>query len=241
MLLVAVATATLSLTLRSAPTLPLKAAPRASFRVMPEMATEDPPPGPPGPINWGAVAKYPFATVAEYAIIAAGFRAIDSVATLPAIAVPPLFFFLSLRSRIFSPLLASRPNRAEQGGKANPPDRKVPSWTPPGIAFPFIWLTISCLRATSSFLIWGATGRKLCSAPLLVLVLHLCVGDTWNAVTKCPTAPPSPTLTLAHPNAARYLLESCTAPHCTAPNPADDRRLLPSVWNAGSVPLPLAC
>ena len=31
---------------------------------------------------------------------------------------------------------------------------------------------------------WRACGRTLFSAPLLALVLHLCVGDTWNCVTN---------------------------------------------------------
>ena len=61
---------------------------------------------------------------------------------------------------------------------------KRPSWTPPGFAFPIIWITISLLRAASSTLVWRACGRTLFSAPLLALVLHLCVGDTWNCVTN---------------------------------------------------------
>ena len=92
---------------------------------------------------------------------------------------------LPLASLASSPFLpAQRPNRAEQDGNATPAEIKRPSWTPPGIAFPFIWLTISCLRAASSTLIWRSTGRYLFSLPLLALVLHLCVGDTWNCVTN---------------------------------------------------------
>lgn len=142
------------------------------------------PSSPPSPVAWGQLSKYPVATFTEWALISSLFLAIDSVVTLPAFTVPPLFFFMSLRSRIFSPLLASRPNRAAQGGKATPSNRKVPDWMPPGIAFSYIWLTISGLRASSSFLVWRACGRKLCCWPLLVLMLHLCVGDTWNSITK---------------------------------------------------------
>lgn len=137
-----------------------------------------------GPIAWAQVGKYKFAVLAELSLIAACFRAIDVLLTLPAFAIVPLFLFLSLRSRVFSPLVASRPVRSEQLGAATPIEVKRPSWTPPGIAFPFIWSTISILRATSSLLVWRATGRKLFSLPLLVLVLHLAIGDTWNNITN---------------------------------------------------------
>ena len=145
----------------------------------------------PSGVDWAHVGKYPLATVGEFMLIAALLKGIDLLPfTLPTFMVPPLFAFLSLRSRIFSLLPASRPPR---GGFDNPDgERKAPvpievkrpSWTPPGIAFPFIWLTISCLRAASSTLIWRACGKVLFSPPLLVLVAHLCIGDTWNCVTN---------------------------------------------------------
>ena len=61
---------------------------------------------------------------------------------------------------------------------------KRPSWTPPGIAFPFIWLTISALRAASTTLIWRACGKSLVCTPILFLIAHLCIGDTWNCITN---------------------------------------------------------
>ncbi len=127
---------------------------------------------------------YPAATVTQWTVIAGLLRAIDSVGTLPGILVPPLFGFLALRSRVFSILAARRPDRAAQEGKATPKDVKRPWWTPPGIAFPFIWITIAVLRSWSSLLVWRASGRVLCSWPLLALVAHLCVGDTWNCVAN---------------------------------------------------------
>jgi len=134
---------------------------------------------------------YPGATLTEFSIIAALLKAVDTLVTLPTAAVPPLFFFLSLRSRIFSVLPASRPPRGgyenEEEGKRKAPvptEVKRPSWTPPGIAFPFIWLTISVLRAASSTMVWAATGRTLFHPALLTLVLHLCIGDTWNCITN---------------------------------------------------------
>ena len=142
------------------------------------------------PVDWAHLAAYPLATAGEFAILAALFRAVDAVVTLPTFLVPPLFLFLSLRSRIFSFVPASRPPRGgyeNEPGKRRAPVRaevKRPSWTPPGFAFPIIWITISLLRAASSTLVWRACGRTLFSAPLLALVLHLCVGDTWNCVTN---------------------------------------------------------
>ena len=133
-------------------------------------------------------AKYPVATAAQFGLIAATFKAVDLVGTLPAPLVPPLFAFLSLRSRLFSPLSANRPPRGGYtvDGKQvpTPEETKRPWWTPPGIAFPFIWLTITALRAASSLVVFKATGRALFSPPLLLLALHLSVGDTWNCVTN---------------------------------------------------------
>ena len=61
------------------------------------------------PVDWAHLAAYPLATAGEFAILAALFRAVDAVVTLPTFLVPPLFLFLSLRSRIFSFVPASRP------------------------------------------------------------------------------------------------------------------------------------
>jgi len=132
--------------------------------------------------------KYPAATAVQFGLIAAFFRGVDAVAPLPGPLVPPLFAFLSLRSRIFSPLPANRPPRGgfNVDGKRvpTPPETIRPWWTPPGIAFPFIWLTITALRAASSLIVYRNTGRALCAPPLLLLALHLSVGDTWNSVTN---------------------------------------------------------
>ena len=142
------------------------------------------PSSPPPPVDLARLAVYPAATGVEWALIAGLFAAVDAIGPLPGFVVPPLFLFLSLRSRIFSPLSASRPDRSAQGGGPTPLSVKRPWWTPPGIAFPFIWITISFLRASSSFLVWQAGGRVLASPTLLALVAHLCVGDTWNCITN---------------------------------------------------------
>ncbi len=69
---------------------------------------------------------YPFATLTEFAVIASLFKFIDSVLVLPPACVPPLFLFLSLRSRIFSILPAQRPPRGGYDGSATPKEIKRP-------------------------------------------------------------------------------------------------------------------
>jgi hypothetical protein len=61
-----------------------------------------------GGIDWAQTAKYPLATAAQAGLIASLFRAVDACGQLPALLVPPLFAFLSLRSRLFSLLPANR-------------------------------------------------------------------------------------------------------------------------------------
>ena len=73
-----------------------------------------------------------------------------------------------------------KPHQVDGKRVPTPADTIRPWWTPPGIAFPFIWLTITGLRAISSMIVFKACGRTLFSPPLLLLALHLAVGDTWN-------------------------------------------------------------
>ena len=95
----------------AAPRLPLA----ASVRMSDAPATA-------GGIDWAETAKYPVATAAQAGLIATFFRAVDACGQLPAPLVPPLFAFLSLRSRLFSPLPANRPPRGgfEVDGKRVP-------------------------------------------------------------------------------------------------------------------------
>lgn len=129
------------------------------------------------------IVKYVAATGIQFGVLAGALKAIDKFVFLPKPAVGALFAFLSLRSRVASVLDNSRPNREAMDGQATPSEIRRPSWTPPGIAFPFIWLTITGLRGVSSAMVYGQTDA-LCSAPLLAMVLHLCIGDTWNTITN---------------------------------------------------------
>ena len=126
-------------------------------------------------------AKYVGATAVQYKLLMLALSGVDKLLKLPKPAVWLLFAFLSLRSRVVSLLDNSRPNREAQKGKATPVDVKRPSWTPPGIAFPFIWLTITALRATAAQMAYAGSLRN---PALDALVLHLCIGDTWNCITN---------------------------------------------------------
>lgn len=133
-------------------------------------------------IQWSLIfifLKYPFTfllnqisvlTLPEYTktIIKTGF-------------VTFFFLFMSLRSRIFSPLDNSRPKpTADEPVFKN---RLRPSWQPKPIVFPIVWSTIALLRTISSVIIWQTTG-SLISFPLLCIMAHLSIGDTWNTINN---------------------------------------------------------
>jgi hypothetical protein len=79
------------------------------------------------PTDFKQLAVYPLATAGEFAVIASLFKAIDTtVVVLPSFIVPPIFLFLSLRSRVFALLPAKRPPRGGFEGSATPKDVKRP-------------------------------------------------------------------------------------------------------------------
>lgn len=136
-----------------------------------------------------AMVALPTLTATQFVTIAGLFRLIDTYAPAALLssraatpAVWSAFLFLAVKSRVFSLLDNSRPQR--EGEAAAKAERRRPTWTPPPLAFPIIWSTIGLLRASSATVVWRATGRKLCSWPLLALVAHLCIGDSWNHITN---------------------------------------------------------
>lgn len=90
--------------------------------------------------------------------------------------VTALFFaLLSIRSRIFS-LLDNTRSRTTY-------DQVIrPRWSPPPLAFPIVWMLIAVLRVISSVLIWQDINHKFLVLPLILFVIHLAVGDTWNTI-----------------------------------------------------------
>jgi translocator protein len=79
-------------------------------------------------------------------------------------------------------------SRREAGEAAD--EKLMPGWTPPGVVFPIMWvLVVAPLRAFASALVYEtSTGRlneaHLNDPVLLCLMLHLCIGDTWNTANN---------------------------------------------------------
>jgi len=80
-----------------------------------------------------------------------------------------------------------------EGGAEPAPDaaeRIEPSWKPPGVVFPLAWVGfVAPLRAFASSLVYEASSGRLneghLNDPVLLwLVLHLCIGDTWNTLNN---------------------------------------------------------
>ncbi|TAE59332.1 MAG: TspO protein [Nostocales cyanobacterium] len=90
--------------------------------------------------------------------------------------VTALFFaLLSIRSRIFSLLDNTRSRKTY--------DQVIrPKWAPPPLAFPIVWMLIAVLRVISSVLIWQKLDHQFFVLPLILFVIHLAVGDTWNTI-----------------------------------------------------------
>jgi len=130
------------------------------------------------------------------------------------------FYGLALKSRVFNPMSNARPKPATKeieieiesavdddnkdgdtpnGGGGGPVDeapRKMPSWTPPGVVFPIVWLLIiGPLRATSSSLVVSELLSRSASASagsssvygsttIMALMAHLSIGDIWNTINN---------------------------------------------------------
>lgn len=145
------------------------------------------------PVDYDALLKYHAAIATQMTLFTCGLAALDTVVdatgiTVPFPAVAALFYGLSLKSRTFNPLNNARPNMPQPGGDEAPSpgfkDRNMPSWTPPGIVFPIMWiLIIGPLRAYSSALVVESTGHFLDPA-ILAFLFHLSVGDVWNTINN---------------------------------------------------------
>ncbi|MBD2353145.1 TspO/MBR family protein [Tolypothrix sp. FACHB-123] len=87
-----------------------------------------------------------------------------------------LFFaLLSIRSRIFSLLDNTRSRQTY--------DQVIrPRWSPPPLVFPIVWMVIAVLRVISSVLVWQQMNHQFLVLPLILFVVHLALGDTWNTI-----------------------------------------------------------
>ncbi|MBE8986998.1 TspO/MBR family protein [Nostoc sp. LEGE 12450] len=104
---------------------------------------------------------------------------IDSNSSLPSwfstLLTGLLFALLSIRSRVFSLLDNTRSRQTY--------DQVIrPRWSPPPLVFPIVWMIIAALRVISSVLVWQQMNHQFLVLPLILFVVHLALGDTWNTI-----------------------------------------------------------
>lgn len=137
--------------------------------------------------RWDVVATltYLAATITQIGAMTALLWGMDrAMGLIAGMALPPwamtvtacgFFAFVTLRSRLFSWLDNTRNSGRYQS-------LRRPGWAPPPLAFPIVWMTIAVLRVTSAYLIWSALGQTFLCWPLVIYVIHLSLGDTWNTI-----------------------------------------------------------
>uniref|UniRef100_A0A7S1FM29 Uncharacterized protein n=1 Tax=Corethron hystrix TaxID=216773 RepID=A0A7S1FM29_9STRA len=135
-------------------------------------------------LDISALLRYVVAGIVQIGSIAGVFKLFDlsgASAVLPVPGVIAMVYFLSLKSRIFNLLDNSRPDVETKGFG----DRTAPSWTPPGVFFPIMWLLIiGPLRAYSTSLIFQSNGGVLCDPTILSFMFSLSIGDIWNTINN---------------------------------------------------------
>jgi len=160
-----------------------------------------------GEVDFDALIKYHASIVLQMGILFSLLTGLDYVvssvlATDDAVTVVPfwatciLFFGMSLKSRTFNPLDNTRPDLSSiiegqdpksdssSGSTKGFGDRVMPSWTPPGIIFPIMWvLIIGPTRAYTASLVYASTGH-FADPAILALFFHLAVGDVWNTINN---------------------------------------------------------
>lgn len=138
-----------------------------------------------------AITKYAIATAVQMSAFFVLLNAMDwSVARLglgvdgvPVWANCAFFYACSLKSRVFNPLSNERPKLASLD--KNNMETIRPSWTPPGVTFPIMWLLIvGPLRAYSASLVVAASGGEYASLAIFSFLFHLTIGDIWNTVNN---------------------------------------------------------
>jgi len=145
-------------------------------------------------LDKSALIKYFGATVVQFASINMFLFCLDyciallSEQALARKIIALLFFgFMSVKSRTFSFLDNSRPS--SKSLKQRNREMKTPSWMPPPIAFPIIWSTIGVLRTISSFIVWERNSFTFLSFPIIMMMFHLSIGDTWNTINNVDKRP----------------------------------------------------
>ena len=145
-------------------------------------------------IDWTAfLVKYPIGLAGQLLLLFGLFTGIDALLALPSsplttkvpFAINVVFLYMfNVKSSLFSLLPNSpREQRKLQLEDGQREQRKVASWTPPGLAFVLGWPVLTFgLRAITGAMIVAASGGRYATPALLSLMLHLVVGDLWNTV-----------------------------------------------------------
>ena len=72
---------------------------------------------------------------------------------------------MALKSRVLNPLNNTRPS--QQNLETDENKRVMPTWTPPGVVFPIMWiLVIGPIRAATTAMVYGMTGSYASAAIL---------------------------------------------------------------------------
>jgi benzodiazapine receptor len=164
-------------------------------------------------LDTGAIVRYVVAFIVQMSLIMTVLKCTDRLTQAMELTgkIPfgvncVLFYFLALKSRIFNPMSNTRPtnrktkevevvdndNNVSSSSSTTPPSpiqpppRKMPTWTPPGIVFPIVWLLIiGPLRAVSSSIIYKMNGGVYADMNTIGwLMVHLSIGDVWNTINN---------------------------------------------------------
>ena len=130
--------------------------------------------------DWKAIAAYIGGTIVQITVMIGALWGLQQLTPMiPAQwqIVPVIIFFalVSVRSRLFSPLDNTRSSRTYDSIQR-------PGWAPPPLAFPIVWMSIAVLRVISSYWVWQASGQNFLTLPLVLFMIHLALGDTWNTI-----------------------------------------------------------
>ena len=141
-------------------------------------------------LDINALGKYAAAIATQMTIFYGLFTGVDYLVHLANIQVPfavncVVFWFVALKSRVFNPLNNSRPKPDQNLEIAGTEQkRNMPTWTPPGVVFPIMWIfIIGPIRAATTAMVYSVTGSYATLA-ILSLMLHLSIGDCWNSINN---------------------------------------------------------
>jgi tryptophan-rich sensory protein len=150
----------------------------------------------PRPLDVKALAKWTIGYAGQVLLIYATLVGVDQVVAKYSLKVPlwskAVFFYLFQQVTSFFSLL---PRKRTEQQKMTQKDweynkRNQPSWTPPGWVFGLMWpLFVFGTRAVTSAMVvtsLAESGAKhiFSSAPIMLLMAHLCIGNVWNTINN---------------------------------------------------------